>query len=67
MLNAVVVSIRFSLLLLCGQKQVALENAALRHQLAVVGIVRVPGDQNASRQLFKILASVYEIIFSQLR
>src|SRR5215471_15206488 len=35
MLNAVVVSIRFILLILCGQKQVALENAALRQQLAV--------------------------------
>ena len=35
MLNAIVGSIRFILLVLCGQKQVALENAALRHQLAV--------------------------------
>ncbi len=35
MLNAIVVSIRFILLILGGQKQVALENAALRHQLAV--------------------------------
>jgi hypothetical protein len=35
MLNAVVVSIRFILLVLCGQKQVTLENAALRQQLAV--------------------------------
>jgi hypothetical protein len=35
MLNAIVVSIRFILLILAGQKQVALENAALRHQLAV--------------------------------
>ena len=35
MLNAIVVSIRFILLILSGQKQVALENAALRQQLAV--------------------------------
>src|SRR5215467_8820560 len=35
MLNAIVVSIRFILLVLGGQKQVALENAALRQQLAV--------------------------------
>src|SRR5215471_17743065 len=35
MLNAIVVSIRFILLLVCGHKQVALENAALRQQLAV--------------------------------
>ena len=35
MLNALVVSIRFILLILGGQKQVALENAALRQQLAV--------------------------------
>ena len=35
MLNAIVVSIRFILLVLSGQKQVALENAALRQQLAV--------------------------------
>ena len=35
MLNAIVVSIRFILLILAGQKQVALENAALRQQLAV--------------------------------
>jgi hypothetical protein len=35
MLNAIVVSIRFILLILGGQKQVALENAALRQQLAV--------------------------------
>src|SRR5215470_549204 len=35
MLNAIVVSIPFILLILGGQKQVALENAALRHQLAV--------------------------------
>src|SRR5215471_3479098 len=34
MLNAIVVSIRFILLILAGQKQVALENAALRQQLA---------------------------------
>ena len=36
MLNAIVVSIRFILLILAGQKQVALENAALRQQLAVL-------------------------------
>jgi hypothetical protein len=36
MLNAIVVSIRFILLTLGGQKQVALENAALRQQLAVL-------------------------------
>jgi putative transposase len=35
MLNAIVISIRFILLILAGQKQVALENAALRQQLAV--------------------------------
>src|SRR5215831_14038400 len=35
MLNGIVVSIRFILLILGGQKQVALENAALRQQLAV--------------------------------
>jgi hypothetical protein len=35
MLNAVGVSIRFILLIFAGQKQVALENAALRQQLAV--------------------------------
>src|SRR5215469_10455214 len=35
MLNAIVVSIRFILLIFAGQKQVALENAALRQQLAV--------------------------------
>src|SRR5262249_42002861 len=35
MLKAIVVSIRFILLILGGQKQVALENAALRQQLAV--------------------------------
>jgi hypothetical protein len=35
MLNAIVASIRFILLVLGGQKQVALENAALRQQLAV--------------------------------
>jgi hypothetical protein len=35
MLNGIVVSIRFILLILSGQKQVALENAALRQQLAV--------------------------------
>ncbi len=35
MLNAIAVSIRFILLILAGEKQVALENAALRQQLAV--------------------------------
>jgi hypothetical protein len=35
MVKAIVVSIRFILLILAGQKQVALENAALRQQLAV--------------------------------
>ena len=35
MLNAIVGSIRFILLIVCGHKQVALENAALRQQLAV--------------------------------
>jgi len=35
MLNVIVISIRFILLILAGQKQVALENAALRQQLAV--------------------------------
>jgi hypothetical protein len=35
MLNAIVISIRFIFLVLGGQKQVALENAALRQQLAV--------------------------------
>src|SRR5215467_3376827 len=35
MLNAIVVSIRFILLIVCGHKQVALENAALYQQLAV--------------------------------
>jgi hypothetical protein len=36
MLNAIVVAIRFVLLILGGQKHVALENAALRQQLAVL-------------------------------
>src|SRR5262252_4914782 len=35
MLNVIVVSIRFILLIFGGQKQVALENVALRQQLAV--------------------------------
>jgi putative transposase len=35
MLNAILVSIRFILLIFSGQKQVALENAALRQQLSV--------------------------------
>src|SRR5215831_12725224 len=35
MLNAIVVSIRFILLILGGQKRVGLENAALRQQLVV--------------------------------
>ena len=35
MLNAILVSIRFILLILGGQKHLALENAALRQQLAV--------------------------------
>ena len=35
MLNAIVVSIRFILLILAGEERVALENAALRQQLAV--------------------------------
>jgi hypothetical protein len=35
MLNAIVVSIRFIVLIFGGQKQVALENAALRQQLSV--------------------------------
>src|SRR5215468_9524538 len=35
MFNAIVVTIRFVLLILGGQKQLALENAALRQQLAV--------------------------------
>jgi hypothetical protein len=35
MLNSIVVSIRFVLLILAVEKQVALENAALRQQLAV--------------------------------
>jgi hypothetical protein len=35
MLNAIVVSIRFIVLILSGQKQLALENAALRQHLAV--------------------------------
>jgi hypothetical protein len=35
MLNAIVVSIRFIFLIPGGQQQVALENAALRQQLAV--------------------------------
>jgi len=35
MLNAIVLAIRFVLLIFAGQKQVALENAALRQQLAV--------------------------------
>src|SRR5215813_2859595 len=34
MLNAIVLAIRFVLLIFAGQKQVALENAALRQQLA---------------------------------
>jgi hypothetical protein len=35
MLNAIVVAVRFVILLVSGHKQVALENAALRQQLAV--------------------------------
>jgi len=35
MLNAIVVAVRFVILLVNGHKQVALENAALRQQLAV--------------------------------
>ena len=35
MLNAIVVGIRFVILVLSGHRQVALENAALRQQLAV--------------------------------
>jgi transposase InsO family protein len=35
MLNAILLAIRFLILLLSGQKQVALENAALRQQLAI--------------------------------
>jgi hypothetical protein len=35
MLNAIALSIRFILLILAGQKQVAFEKAALRQQLAV--------------------------------
>jgi hypothetical protein len=35
MLNAIVGSMRFILLIVCGHKQVALENAALHQQLAV--------------------------------
>ena len=35
MLNAIVIAIRFIILVFSGHKQVALENAALRQQLAV--------------------------------
>src|SRR5229473_3187781 len=35
MLNAILVGIRFVILVFVGQKQVALENAALRQQLAI--------------------------------
>jgi hypothetical protein len=35
MLNTIFVAIRFLILVFGGQKQVALENAALRQQLAV--------------------------------
>ena len=35
MLNAIVTVIRFAILVLGGHKQIALENAALRQQLAV--------------------------------
>src|SRR6266516_2932607 len=35
MLNAIVIGIRFLFLVFCGHRQVALENAALRQQLAV--------------------------------
>src|SRR5215831_19699229 len=35
MLNAIVLAIRFILLIFAGRKQMALENAALRQQLAV--------------------------------
>src|SRR6266699_5423058 len=35
MLNAIVLGIRFLFLVFCGHRQVALENAALRQQLAV--------------------------------
>jgi len=35
MLNAIVIAIRFVLLAFSGQQQVALENAALRQQVAV--------------------------------
>jgi len=43
MVNAVVVSIRFILLVLCGQKQVTLENAAMRQQLAACSNVTFRG------------------------
>ena len=43
MLNAIVVWIRFILLILAGEKQVALENVALRQQLANARF----GDQNS--------------------
>ena len=35
MLNAIMVAVRFIILVFGGQKQIALENAALRQQLAV--------------------------------
>jgi hypothetical protein len=35
MFNAILIAIRFTILVFNGQKQVALENAALRQQLAV--------------------------------
>jgi hypothetical protein len=57
MLNAIVVSIRFILLILGGQKQVALENAALRQQLAVFKRNRVASPPN-SEKLLRLLPSV---------
>src|SRR5262249_1619600 len=51
MLNAIVVSIRFILLILAGQKQVALENAALRQQLAGVQTQRSAAKSEQPRSI----------------
>src|SRR5262249_1701691 len=51
MLNAILVAIRFVLLILRGQKHVALENAALRQQLAVLKHIKRPR-LNARDRLF---------------
>jgi hypothetical protein len=60
MLNAIVVSIRFILLILGGHKRVALENAALRQQLAVFkrNIPRPKIEQQRSIILDRLLSDL---------